>query len=588
VGVEWNAQGWDNLVDVASRTFTHTMQQAGNPLEGLWVMHDILQDTYYAVDLADDGSYTRSLIDVNEGTIAPESVLVNWNETDPVSEGVSLINLQAQATIEWNFEGWGDLSNVASRGYTSDVTGRIVDVRGGLDIEAVMHDKVHDTYYMVDFTQWSIGRGGRLASDFGGVAYDRSLIDLSTPGEFALGDVVHAIIPATSNVVEVLEDGTVLQRAYGGPLQSTQTVEWNADGWGDLTDVANRDYSSNMAGETVYNLGNRVLNLEWVMHDIVHDTYYKVDFTQWTQGGDGGGFAYERSMIDTSTGNTGGLVFYDHGDYSKSVDHIAEGVVVTRDQQHPIDSSTIRWNADGWNDLEDLGNRDFFAHMEDAVDSRLGRVVLDREWIMHDLASDVYYKFDFTHWQQRGGGGVAYTRSEILFSDGNDAGTSFEIISSAPMQTDVGNYHIDPVTGEISFTGSSDQDWSALSSSLYLVAQDAAGNRSVKQLTLGKEADAAPVFESAGEVQFVDGGMDVAYQTVATDANVGTVLSYGLSGVDAALFNIDNMGAVSFKDAPLFSAPADDGADNIYNFTVSANDGHNTSELPVALTVFMV
>jgi hypothetical protein len=48
------------------------------------------------------------------------------------------------------------------------------------------------------------------------------------------------------------------------------------------------------------------------------------------------------------------------------------------------------------------------------------------------------------------------------------------------------------------------------------------------------------------------------------------------------------MGAVSFKDVPLFSAPLDDGADNVYNFTVSANDGHNTSELQVALTVFMV
>jgi hypothetical protein len=77
------------------------------------------------------------------------------------------------------------------------------------------------------------------------------------------------------------------------------------------------------------------------------------------------------------------------------------------------------------------------------------------------------------------------------------------------------------------------------------------------------------------------------YTALATDPDAGTTLTYALSGTDSSLFNIDSStGAVSFKSAPNYEAPADAGGNNVYDITVSASDGVNTSaEQAVAITV---
>ena len=68
-----------------------------------------------------------------------------------------------------------------------------------------------------------------------------------------------------------------------------------------------------------------------------------------------------------------------------------------------------------------------------------------------------------------------------------------------------------------------------------------------------------------------------AYTASATDADAGTTLTYSLSGTDAALFNIDAAtGAVTFKAAPNFEAPADADGDNVYDIVVTASDGTNS------------
>ena len=77
----------------------------------------------------------------------------------------------------------------------------------------------------------------------------------------------------------------------------------------------------------------------------------------------------------------------------------------------------------------------------------------------------------------------------------------------------------------------------------------------------------------------------VAYRAVATDAD-GDALSYSLSGTDAALFTIDPAtGVVSFIAPPDFEAPGDNGRDNVYDITVTASDGANSTDQTVAITV---
>ncbi len=71
----------------------------------------------------------------------------------------------------------------------------------------------------------------------------------------------------------------------------------------------------------------------------------------------------------------------------------------------------------------------------------------------------------------------------------------------------------------------------------------------------------------------------------APDAE-GDTLVYSLSGTDAALFTIDaNTGEVSFRAAPDFEAPGDDGGDNVYDIIVTASDGTNSTDHNVAITV---
>ena len=71
----------------------------------------------------------------------------------------------------------------------------------------------------------------------------------------------------------------------------------------------------------------------------------------------------------------------------------------------------------------------------------------------------------------------------------------------------------------------------------------------------------------------------------ASDPEGGAV-TWSLSGADAAQFSINSAGALSFAVAPDYNAPADTGADNVYDVTVDAADGAgNSSQHPVTVTV---
>ena len=93
-----------------------------------------------------------------------------------------------------------------------------------------------------------------------------------------------------------------------------------------------------------------------------------------------------------------------------------------------------------------------------------------------------------------------------------------------------------------------------------------------------------PTFTSPATVSVAENQV-AAYEAAATDAD-GDSLSYSLSGTDAALFTIDaNTGEVRFMAAPDFEMPGDDDRDNVYDITVTASDGTNSTNHNVAITV---
>ncbi len=100
----------------------------------------------------------------------------------------------------------------------------------------------------------------------------------------------------------------------------------------------------------------------------------------------------------------------------------------------------------------------------------------------------------------------------------------------------------------------------------------------------------APVISSNGAGD--DAAVSVAENTAAvttvtvTDPD-GPGRTFALSGADAARFQIDQAtGALTFVSAPNFEGPTDQGTDNVYNVTVTVNDGAGGSDAQnLAVTV---
>lgn len=102
------------------------------------------------------------------------------------------------------------------------------------------------------------------------------------------------------------------------------------------------------------------------------------------------------------------------------------------------------------------------------------------------------------------------------------------------------------------------------------------------------------VIVPTAEAGALGAAVNVAENTTAvgtfsvTDASAVGDVTYGLSGTDAAFFNIDAAtGAISFKAAPDFEAAADAGANNVYDVTVTATDEHTktlTQNIAIGVT----
>jgi len=97
----------------------------------------------------------------------------------------------------------------------------------------------------------------------------------------------------------------------------------------------------------------------------------------------------------------------------------------------------------------------------------------------------------------------------------------------------------------------------------------------------------APAVTSGSAATFAENDTGTVYTATGTDPDANTTLTWSLGGTDAAFFEIDPAsGQVTFKTAPNFEDPADAGADNVYDITVTASDGSLSSAAQaVAITV---
>ena len=154
--------------------------------------------------------------------------------------------------------------------------------------------------------------------------------------------------------------------------------------------------------------------------------------------------------------------------------------------------------------------------------------------------------------------------------------------------TDAALFTIDANTGEVSFIAAPDFEMpgDADRDNVYdiIVTASDGTNRTDHNVAITVTDNNIPVFTSPATANAQE-NQTAAYMAAATDDD-GDPLVYSLSGTDAALFTINaNTGEVSFRAAPDFEAPGDDGGDNVYDITVTASDGTNRTNHNVAIRV---
>ena len=79
-----------------------------------------------------------------------------------------------------------------------------------------------------------------------------------------------------------------------------------------------------------------------------------------------------------------------------------------------------------------------------------------------------------------------------------------------------------------------------------------------------------------------------AVLTVTASDTDTTMLTYSIAGVDAALFNMDQNGVLTFKTAPNYESPMDSDVNNLYEVTVHVSDGTLTATQALTVTVLDV
>jgi Ca2+-binding RTX toxin-like protein len=163
---------------------------------------------------------------------------------------------------------------------------------------------------------------------------------------------------------------------------------------------------------------------------------------------------------------------------------------------------------------------------------------------------------------------------------GGSGAISYAITGGA----DAALFYVDPTTGTLNFVSMPDFETPADADgdNVYEVIVSASDGTSSDAQAVSvtvSNVNERPTIVSGG------GGTSAIYDVVEGDTAVTTVLAedvdgpgaltYAIGGgADAALFTIDAAtGALSFLTAPDFEAPADEGADNFYNVTVTVSDG---------------
>jgi len=158
--------------------------------------------------------------------------------------------------------------------------------------------------------------------------------------------------------------------------------------------------------------------------------------------------------------------------------------------------------------------------------------------------------------------------------------------------TDAGFFNINAASGAVTFKAAPNFEapTDAGANNVYditVTASDGARSSAARAVAITvTNVNEAPSVTSGGSASFAENATGTVYTATGTDPE-GSTLNFTLGGTDAARFNINAAtGAVYFEASPDFEAPADAGANNVYDITVTASDGSlKSTAKAVAITV---
>lgn len=204
----------------------------------------------------------------------------------------------------------------------------------------------------------------------------------------------------------------------------------NGFGWANLGNAADRSYGF-FYDALDQAIGCEIVGMELVFRDDNSGRMWIIKFTEWTQGGDGGGFAYDRYELYAET------YFYRPPLSNAIVDVVSEGLVLKRDNNRGIYNAVLETRYDNkcdksplgteWNsvytDSVNYGNSNLanvrnrkFGTWREAVDANPPSMI-NVPMVMHDLSTDLYWLVFFTDWASEGNNGSFGLRRLLIPQD---------------------------------------------------------------------------------------------------------------------------------------------------------------------------
>ena len=269
-----------------------------------------------------NGSGKDAIANVVASTTVPSIIeIVNSgsgysDDTDVLVTGGSGANLSVDITtsegriervsISQPGSGYVLKEELTISGGSGDATISITDVSGGDISEVTIYDGGYK--YQVDDVLTLDGGDTMATFTVGTVSTTTNIVSFEKLDNGTEQDTISKSVILARNNQGGLYNSVSETYYNDSDYSSPVSTEWNSiysderegfSGHNDLSNVTTRKYT-NFYNALNGSIGDNILTTELVMHDTTTGYYWKFQFTKWTQGGNGGGFAYTRELMSTS------------------------------------------------------------------------------------------------------------------------------------------------------------------------------------------------------------------------------------------------------------------------------------------------